>query len=147
MRVGPSPGDVHEIVLVLAPDGTVPASEFLDSVPLSIAARIRAVAVAVAEAPPTRFAGGGYWEAMHDEMSGWFEIRVTGSPRRTHYRVFCLLDLVPDPGLGLGVEQRPRLVLVDGRSKPFRTVLDDSEYEAVRALGDFYRSTWPRPVA
>jgi hypothetical protein len=45
----------------------------------------------VAAAPPKRFSGGGYWEAMHGEMTGWFEVRVDG-PQRRHYRLFCLLD-------------------------------------------------------
>ena len=31
-----------------------------------------------------RFAGGGYWEAMKGEMTGWFELRVDG-PGRHHY--------------------------------------------------------------
>jgi hypothetical protein len=37
---------------------------------------MRAVLVQVAAAPPKRFAGGGYWEAMKGEMTGWFEVRV-----------------------------------------------------------------------
>ena len=45
----------------------------------------------VAAAPPKRFAGGGYWEAMKGDMTGWFEVGVDG-PRRHHYRLFCRLD-------------------------------------------------------
>lgn len=48
-----------------------------------------AVLHAVAEAPPPAYSGGGYWEAMHDDMSGYFEVRMDG-PSRTHYRLFCL---------------------------------------------------------
>jgi len=34
---------------------------------------------AVAEAPPSTFSGGGKWEAMHDEMAGFYEIRIHGA--------------------------------------------------------------------
>ncbi|CCH73168.1 hypothetical protein BN11_240004 [Nostocoides australiense Ben110] len=47
---------------------------------------MRAALIAVASAPPKRFAGGGYWEAMKGEMTGWFEVRVDG-PGRHHYRL------------------------------------------------------------
>jgi len=33
---------------------------------------------AVAEAPPPAFSGGGKWEAMHDEMAGFYEVRIQG---------------------------------------------------------------------
>ena len=47
--------------------------------------------MAVAAAPPPAFSGGGKWEAMHGEMSGFFEVRVDG-PQRHHYRLFCVLE-------------------------------------------------------
>ena len=50
-----------------------------------------AVTKAVAGAPPPMFSGGGKWEAMHGDMSGYYEIRVDG-PSRHHYRLFCLLE-------------------------------------------------------
>lgn len=139
-RVRPRATDAHEVVFYRAPDGSMPARAYLASVPTTIRARIRNVAIAVAEAPPTRFAGGGMWEAMHGALTGWFEIRVDGTPRRTHYRVFCLLDYEAH-----GAE-KPLLVLVDGRTKPFRTTLADADYAAVRTFGDDYRSTQPRPI-
>jgi len=101
---------------------------------------MRAVLVAVASAPPKRFAGGGYWEAMHGEMSGWFEVRVDGPPNRTHYRLFCLLDYEAQ-----GVD-KPLLVVVDGRAKGFRTTLSPRDYEAIRTLGQEYLSRQPRSV-
>ena len=94
---------------------------------------MRAVLGAVAAAPPKRFAGGGYWEAMKGEMVGWFEVRVDG-PGRRHYRLFCKLDYNAE-----GVE-KPLLVVIDGREKPFRTELAEREYRAVRKL---VRSTAP----
>lgn len=140
VRTGPRATDVHEVVFYARADGTMPAREYLARCPKPIAARIRAVAAAVAEAPPTRFAGGGMWEAMHGVMTGWFEIRVDGPPSRSHYRVFCLLDTKAE-----GAE-RPYLVLVDGRTKAYRTVLADSEYLEVRALGDRYWASKRRPI-
>ena len=69
------------IVYYKAPDGTVPALEFLDDCPGKIDAEFTAVLDAVAAAPPPRFSGGGKWEAMHGAMGGWHEIRVTGPGR------------------------------------------------------------------
>jgi hypothetical protein len=34
-----------------------------------------AVVKAVADAPPPAFGGGGKWEAMHDEMAGFYGCR------------------------------------------------------------------------
>jgi hypothetical protein len=101
---------------------------------------MRAALVAVAAAPPKRFSGGGYWEAMKGEMSGWFELRIDG-PRRHHYRLFCLLDYDAKG------EEKPLLVVIDGRDKPFRTTLSDADYAAVRKLGDEYRKRNPRSLA
>lgn len=140
VRAGPKATDVHDVVYYKAADGSMPAKDYIDSCPAGIRAQIRAVAAAVAAAPPTRFAGGGKWEAMHDSMTGWFEIRIDGPPKRSHYRVFCLLDT---NGKGAA---RPYLVLVDGRTKAFQTTLHEREYMTVRALGDHYRATQPRPI-
>ncbi|HRQ01180.1 MAG TPA: hypothetical protein PK781_12120, partial [Terrimesophilobacter sp.] len=87
------------------------------------------------------FAGGGYWEAMHGEMTGWFEIRVDGPPNRTHYRLYCVLDYEAQ-----GTD-KPLLVIVDGRSKPFRTTLSDKDYRLIRALGGEYRARQPRSIS
>jgi hypothetical protein len=101
---------------------------------------MRAALIAIAAAPPKRFAGGGYWEAMKGGMAGWFELRADG-PGRHHYRLFCLLDYE-----ATGME-RPLLVVIDGRDKPFRTVLSERDYAEVRALGSEYRSRNPRSFA
>lgn len=100
-----------------------------------------AVVNAVAEAPPPQFSGGGKWEAMHDEMSGYYEIRVDG-PRRHHYRLFCLLER-EGASVGLG---GPSLVLIAGKDKPFKTVLSARDYADVRRLGSEYLSRKPRSV-
>ena len=127
-----------DVVIVQAPDGTVPMEVYLESIPPQVAARIVTTAEAVADAPPYRFAGGGRREVMHGDMTGWYEIRVRfGS---MHYRVFCLLD---QQAKGRG----PLLVMVDGRTKPNATLLPDREYTRVRELGEFYLDTQPRPIA
>jgi len=68
----------------------VPAVDFLDSVPTKVAAEIHAVLDAVAAAPPPSFSGGGKWEAMHDDMVGYFEVRVQGGGKK--HRLFCILE-------------------------------------------------------
>lgn len=141
----PSSDDAHEIVFFRRhenddPLEPTPGRDFLNTCPHKVRATMRAVLIAVATAPPKRFSGGGYWEAMRGEMTGWFEICVDGPPGRTHYRLYCLLDYEAH-----GVE-RPLLVIIDGRSKPFRTTLSDRDYRAIKTLGDEYRSRQPRSM-
>lgn len=144
VRTGPSSDDVHDVVFFRRhrdddPTGTMPGREALDSYPPSVRAKMRAVLVAVAAAPPKRFSGGGYWEAMKGAMSGWYEVRVDG-PGRHHYRLFCLLDYTaPD-------RDKPLLVIIDGRDKPFRTRLTDADYARIRRLGDEYLGRTPRSL-
>ena len=120
---------------------SVPGRNFLAACPDSVQAKMIAVVRAVAAAPPPAFSGGGYWEAMHDDMKGWFEVRVDG-PNRHHYRLFCLLER-DGSNLGLG---GPSVVIVTGKDKPFKTVLSDADYAEVRALGDEFRARNPRSV-
>ncbi|RHW25481.1 hypothetical protein D0Z08_19305 [Nocardioides immobilis] len=145
MCTGPSADDEHEIVFFKRhreddPHQAAPGRAALDSYPTSVRAKMRAVLIAVATAPPKRFAGGGYWEAMRGDMSGWFELRIDG-PRRHHYRLFCLLDYDAKG------EAKPLLAVIDGRDKPFRTVLSESDYAEVRVLGEEYRKGNPRSLA
>lgn len=95
-RRRPSADDAHTIVFFKRhgnddPKETIPGRERLRAWPPGVRAKFDAVLVQVASAPPKRLSGGGYWEAMHGEMAGWFEVRVNG-PKRHHYRLFCLLD-------------------------------------------------------
>lgn len=101
---------------------------------------MRAVLVAVAAAPPKRYSGGGYWEAMKGNMTGWFEVRVDG-PKRHHYRLFCRLDYEAEDAT------KPLLVVITGLDKPFRTELSDSDYASVCQLGVEYLSRNPRSIA
>lgn len=145
VRFGPSPDDSHEVVYFRRhrdddPDRSEPGRGALNSYPTTVRAKMRAVLVAVATAPPKKFSGGGYWEAMKGDMSGWFEVRADG-PKRHHYRLFCLLDY---DAMG---HDKPLLVVIDGRDEPFRTVLSDDDYAAVRALGEEYKARNPRSLA
>lgn len=144
VRTGPSPDDAHDIVYFKrhGEDDVAqsePGRDALRSWPASVRAKANAVLIAVATAPPKRFAGGGYWEAMKGDMGEWFEVRVDG-PKRHHYRLFCLLDYEATG------RQKPLLVVVDGKDKAFRTTLSDSDYAAVRALGEEYLRRNPRSI-
>jgi hypothetical protein len=145
VRTGPSPDDSHDIVYFRrhkTDDAAqaCPGREFLDACPTGVRAKFRAVLVAVATAPPKRFAGGGYWEAMKAAMTGWYEVRLDG-PGRHHYRLFCLLDYDAKG------RDKPLLVVVTGLDKPFRTTFSNADYAAVKALGEEYRRRNPRSIA
>lgn len=100
-----------------------------------------AVLKSVADAPPNAFAGGGYWEAMHGAMAGYYEVRVDGRDRR-HFRLFCILER-EGARLGLG---GPSIVVLTGMEKSFRTTFTERDYARVRQLGQEYRSREPRSV-
>jgi hypothetical protein len=122
------------------PATRVPGRDFLAACPPAVRARFRAVVIAVAAAPPPRFAGGGKWEAMHGEMSGFYEVRIDGPPGRTHYRLFCVLD---SQARGHG----PMLIIIDGDKKPVRTEMPAKVYARVRRYRDEYLSRNPRSLA
>lgn len=145
VRRGPSSDDEHAIAYFQRhpdddPGQAIPGREFLREVcPAGVRAKFNADLNAVAAAPPKRFAGGGAWEAMHGDMTGWFEVRKDG-PGRRHYRLFCLLDYDAHG------QDKPLLVMIDGRDKPFRTELSPGDYTAVRALGQEYKQRNPRSL-
>ncbi len=122
------------------PNESCPAEEFLDRCPPAVATDLIAIVDAVAEAPPPQFTGGGMWEAMHGTMRGYYEARTRGPDRRL-YRLFCLLEREA-PGL-----DRPSIVVIAGLSKPVGTAFTESDYSAVRQLGDEYLRRSPRSTA
>jgi Txe/YoeB family toxin of Txe-Axe toxin-antitoxin module len=135
------------IVLFECKDGTVPGEEFLAACPTKVAATIEAVLETVRESPPPAFSGGGKWEAMHGAMGGYYEIRVTG-PGRRHYRLYCLLDNGSAKQLAERGFDCPQIAVINGLVKPNATLFSDATYKKyVRALGDEYLSTLPRPIA
>jgi Txe/YoeB family toxin of Txe-Axe toxin-antitoxin module len=70
------------------PGRAVPSVGFFDGLPDKVVAEMQAVLDAVADAPPPAFSGGGKWEAMHGEMSGFYEVRVQREGR--NHRLFCV---------------------------------------------------------
>lgn len=133
------------IIYFKAPDGSVPALEFLDACPGKIDAEFTAVLDAVAGAPPPQFSGGGKWEAMHGTMTGWREIRLTG-PGREQFRLFCLLENGDDEELLRRGLRKPAIAVITGMRKPWRTKFSERDYGRVRKLGEDHRSNLPRRV-
>lgn len=137
-RTRPSSDDAHDLVYFKRraehdPEQSAPGRAFLDACPTGVRATMRAVLAAVATAPPKRYSGGGYWEAMKGAMSGYFEVRVDG-PKRHHYRLFCILDYEAEGAT------KPLLVVLGGLDKPFRTTLSEEDYASIRALKAEYLS-------
>lgn len=135
-----------EIVYFKAPDGSVPATDFLDGCPAKIAANLLAVLDAVAEAPPPRYSGGGKWEAMHGTMGGYFEVRASG-PGREQFRLFCLLENAEPLELRRRGLSGPAIAVVTGLRKPWRTKFSGRDYSEIRRLGDDHQSNVPRRIA
>lgn len=135
-----------DIIYFRREDGSVPSRDFLANCPKKVRARILAVLEAVAEAPPPQFAGGGRWEAMKKEMSGFYEIRISG-PAREQFRLFCILENADGDELGRRGLSKPAIAVITGMRKPWKTSFDTGEYASVRRLGDQHRSIYPRRIA
>ena len=127
-------------------EGEVPAEGFLDGCPTKVEARFYSVLEAVRDAPPPQFSGGGYWEAMHGDMGGFYEIRLTG-PGRRQYRLFCLLDNADSDGLRKRGFDRPQIAVITGMVKDSGEKFSDGDYAKVRRLGEQYERKFPRPIA
>lgn len=101
----------------------------------------------VATAPPPRFSGGGYWEAIHGAMTSYFEVRKQG-PKREQFRLFCLLDKpTNDTESARTGFPGPMIVVLTGMRKAWRTAFSDADYAHVRELGEAYLETFPRRIA
>jgi hypothetical protein len=124
----------------------VPAEDFLDDCPTKVEARFYSVLEAVRDAPPPQFSGGGYWEAMHGDMGGFYEIRLTG-PGRRQYRLFCLLDNADSDGLRKRGFDQPQIAVITGMVKDSGKKFSDRDYAKVRRLGDRYEKKLPRSIA
>ena len=127
-------------------DGSVPAADFLDDCPTKIEAQFNAVLDAVAAAPPPQFSGGGKWEAMHGDMGGYYEIRVTG-PGREQFRLFCLLENADKRTLIARGLRGPAIAIITGMRKKTGTVFSDRDYAKVRELGSHHTEQTPRRIA
>jgi Txe/YoeB family toxin of Txe-Axe toxin-antitoxin module len=113
------------------PQRTVPAEKFLDDLPDKVVAEIEAILDAVAAAPPPSFSGGGKWEAMHDDMAGFYEVRVQSSGQ--NHRLFCVLER---DAADLGGSS---IVAIDGLSKPKRSAADSKDYKRAIKMRDEFK--------
>ena len=86
---------------------------------------------AVAEAPPPAFAGGGKWEAMHGDMSGFYEVRVQGGGH--NHRLFRVLERHAEDLGG------PSIVCIGGLSKPRRSAAPAQDHRRIRRFGAEFR--------
>lgn len=134
------------VVFCETKDQTVPAQEFLDRCPVKVETKFHAVLEAVRDAPPPQFSGGGYWEAMHGEMGGYNEIRLTG-PGRRQYRLFCILDNGSRSQLRKRGFERPQIAAITGMIKNSGERFSRRDYARVRKLGIEYLTTIPRRIA
>ncbi len=110
------------------PTRSVPAVDFLNSLPQKSQAEIKAVLDAVAESPPPAFRGGGKWEAMHGDMAGLFEVRVQGGG--LNHRLFCVLERDANDLGGSSI------IVIDGLSKPKRSAAKQKDYRRTLLLRD-----------
>jgi hypothetical protein len=113
--------------------------DFLDACPKQVQAKFSQILLAVAQAPPNRFSGGGYWEAMRGDLKGIFEVRADF--KKQHYRLFCLLDY---EALG---KDWPLLAVLAGMQKSRGTVFSELEYADILLCRILYLKTNPRLIA
>lgn len=129
---------------MITSDGATPAVTWLRGIDDAAASEVMAVLSAVRDAPPFRFAGGGKWQAMREDLHGVYEVRCRRG--RDLHRLFCVLDRSTPGG--------PVIVLLDGASKRADQRFDRAIYRRVAALRDEYArlrrlaftppSAWPR---
>lgn len=86
------------------------------------------------------------WEAMHGDMGGYYEIRVTG-PNREQFRLFCLLENADAAELARRGLPGPAIAVITGLRKPWRTVFTPADYRRVREVGEAYLASSPRRIA
>ncbi len=138
-----------DVLYYRAPGGATPGLDVLLDTgwPTNVRATMLAVLTAAADAPAPRFSGGGLWEAMHGDMSGFYEVHKQGSPNRTQYRLFCVLENPDAAGLKKRGLPGPAIVVITGMSKRWMATFTAGEYATVRAMADEYRATFPRRIA
>lgn len=135
-----------DVIFYATAEGSVPGADFLDGCPAKVRGTILAVLDAVAAAPPPAFSGGGKWEAMHGDMGGYHEIRVTG-PGREQFRLFCVLENADERTLAARGLRGPAIAVITGMRKRTGTVFSDRDYAKVRGLGGEHTRQTPRRVA
>jgi hypothetical protein len=134
-----------DVIFYATAGGSVPGADFLDGCPAKVRGTILAVLDAVAAAPPPAFSGGGKWEAMHGDMGGYYEIRVTG-PGREQFRLFCMLENANERTLTARGLPGPAIAMITGMRKRTRTLFSDRDYAKVRHLGSDHTAQTPRRI-
>lgn len=132
-----------DVIFYATAEGSVPGADFLDGCPAKVRGTILAVLDAVAAAPPPAFSGGGKWEAMHGDMGGYYEIRVTG-PGREQFRLFCVLENADKRTLTARGLRGPAIAVITGMRKKTGTVFSDRDYAKVRHHGSEHIAHTPR---
>jgi hypothetical protein len=135
-----------DVIFYATAEGSVPGADFLDDCPAKVRGTILAVLDAVAAAPPPAFSGGGKWEAMHGDMGGYYEIRVTG-PGREQFRLFCMLENAEERTLTARGLRGPAIAVITGMRKKTATVFSGRDYAKVRRLGSEHIAQTPRRIA
>jgi hypothetical protein len=65
---------------------------------------------------------------MHDDMAGFYEVRIQGGGM--NHRLFCVLER---DAADLGGSS---IVVIDGLSKPKRSAADQKDYRRARTMRD-----------
>ncbi len=120
------------------PVQSCPGFDFLVAIDVRAAQKLRKILRSVAGAPPPSWSGGGTWEAMRDDMAGYYEARTELG--EWLYRLFCMLER---EGEGLA---NPSIIVIDGLKKKKRTKIRPQDYDRVRQLGEEYKKRRPRSV-
>jgi hypothetical protein len=135
-----------DVIFYATAEGSVPGADFLTGCPAKVRGTILAVLDAVAAAPPPAFSGGGKWEAMHGDMGGYYEIRITG-PGREQFRLFRMLENADKRTLTARGLRRPPIAVISGTRKKTGTVFSDRDYAKIRRLGRDHTTQEPRRIA
>lgn len=131
----------YQLVFYVDSDsGRSPGKEYLNTLPIPSRVKALRLLFMIADFPPTKFPGGGFWEAMHGSMAGWFELRLSAG-RSLHHRIFCLLDK------NHGSSNTNLLVVITGLTKKSGEVFTKKQYAEVDHLGHQYLDSTPRVFA
>jgi len=140
-RLGDNRDTPHLVVYARALDGSIPSREFLSGLPEKIQQRFADVLTTVAEAPPHKYSGGGYWERMRHPLNDIYEVRIDERNSRKHHRLFCMLDYERN------IDGMPYLVILCGMTKKLEMVFKDREYARVLRIRQEYLDSMPRRIA
>ena len=124
------------------PAQSIPGREFLDACSKSVRAKLLAIITAVADAPPPMFSGGGKWEAMHGDMSGFYEAALTVRAESTSDSSASWSATEPaSASEGRASSSSRACVRRSGRPSPTRTTSRSARWASSTSSG--IRGRWP----